>query len=363
VYAHHNQAPPALTTQPATRGSVVRVVTSTGTLEAVTTVQVGAEVSGIVEKLDTDFNQIVKKGQIVAELEQSTFITAVDEAKAALANAQADAERLRVAAAQADSTLSRDRGLAVEQLIPAQDLETAVTASHTAAADVVAADAAVAQAKAAVESAEASLSKTVIKSPIDGVVVARSVDVGQTVNAGFSAPTLFVIAADLSQLQIEASIDESDMGAIAVAQPVEFHVDAFPEQTFHGTVQQIRLNPAVVQNVVTYSAMVSAPNPQLLLKPGMTATLNVEVARKDNVLRAPNAALRFRLDPAIAARLGAPAPPVAATGHPLPPTVWVSNGRSVSRVVVQTGLTDATQTEIIGAPFAEGSPLVTRATQ
>lgn len=195
-----------------------------------------------------------------------------------------------------------------------------------------------------------------ILSPIDGVVIARNVDVGQTVAASLSAPTLFVIAADLSEMQVNANIDESDVGELRAHQPVTFHVDAYPGEVFSGTVSQVRLNPTTVNNVVTYDAIVDAPNPALKLKPGMTATVSIEVARRDDVLIVPSAALRFRPDATVLASYGGSAP---ASGGKTP-AVWVSDGTHLVRTAVQVGASDATHTEILNQSLAEGTQVVTR---
>ena len=356
-YTHGGDPAPALETAPVTRGSVVTVVQATGTLQPVTSVAVGAQVTGIVEALYADFNSVVRKGQLLAKLDPSTFQTTLDQARGTLAGAEADAARLRVAREAADVALQRAQELSAKQLLPAQDLQSAETDAHTAAADVAGADAKVAQAKAMVGMAEVNLAKTIISSPIDGVVTARNVDVGQTVSASFSAPTLYVIAADLTRMQLNASIDESDVGQIAPGQAVTFHVDAYPDRTFLGKLQQVRLDPVTVSNVVTYSAIVDAPNPTLELKPGMTATLAVEVARRENVLRVPAAALRFKPDAEVLAHYVGPQPP---TAPPPGKGLWVMNGSSIAPVPVTTGISDGTQTEIADASIGEGTLVVTR---
>jgi HlyD family secretion protein len=351
------------------RGSIVKVVASTGTVQAVTSVEVGAQVSGIIASLGADYNSIVHKGQVLATLEQSTFQAALEQAQGNLVQSQADAERLRVAQSAADIALGRDRTLSAQQMIPAQDLEGAETDSRTAAADVIGADAKIRQAEADLETAKVTLARTVIESPIDGVVIARSVDVGQTVSSSFSAPTLFVIAAALANMQIDANVDESDVGVVKAGQDVVFHVDAFPDDTFHGTVTQVRLNAATVNNVVSYDTIIAAPNHQLKLKPGMTANLTVAIDRRDNVLRVPAAALRFKppSSPAGPAqppsssltsalvRGKVPAPP------PAEPTLWRPDGGGVYPVKVRTGLSDGTLTELVDPPFGEGTLVVTQA--
>jgi HlyD family secretion protein len=345
---------PVVTAESVSRGSIVTTVSATGTLEAVKTVQVGSQVSGAVEALYADFNSIVRKGQVLARLEPSLYNSAIEQANANLIRAQADYERTRVSLADADAKLARSRELAARQLIPANDVETAEVARANADAQVRSSGAGVTQARASLDQARVNLAKTVIMSPIDGIVISRNVDVGQTVAASLSAPTLYLIAADLSQMQLSASIDESDLGQIAEGQPVRFTVDAYPADTFTGVVRQVRLNPVVASNVVTYAAIVTAPNPELKLKPGMTASLTIEVARRDDVLRAPAAALRFKPGADVLAALGAAAP--GGRG----PTVWPQTGETVAPVRVKTGITDGQWTELIEAPFTEGTPLVTR---
>lgn len=360
-YSRRNDTIPTMTTEAATRGNIVNVISATGTLQAITTVQVGSQVSGSVESLKADFNQLVRKGEVLATLDQSLYASALEQARASLVSADADAERLRVAQSAAEMALTRARELSAKQLLPAADLQSADSATRSAAAQVVGADAKTQQARSAVRTAQVNLAKTVITSPIDGVVIARNVDVGQTVAASLSAPTLFVIAADLSKMQVSASIDESDLGQIHADQVVSFRVDAYPSETFLGTVSQVRLNPTTVSNVVTYAAMIDAPNPGLKLKPGMTATVTIEVARRDDVLRVPTTALRFTPDADVLARFGAKGVKAAQTPGGKSTRVWISDGTTISPVSVTIGASDATQTEIVKAPFAEGALVVTRA--
>jgi len=362
---HPRDTGPAFVTATVTRGPIVKVVASTGTLQAVTTVQVGAQVSGVIASLGADFNSMVHKGQVLATLEQSLFLAAVEQAQANLTSAEADAERLRVTKTAADVILGRDRDLAAQQMLPEQDLETAQTDSRTAGADVTSADAKVEQAKADLQSANVSLAKTVITAPIDGVVTARDIDIGQTVASSFQAPTLFEIAADLEHMQVNANIDESDVGMVKPGQDVAFRVDAFPNDTFHGTVSQVRLNAATVNNVVTYSAIIDAPNPQLKLMPGMTANLTIEVDRRDDVLRVPAAALRFKAQPAApiphpaSGIMQAVAKPVVPPPSTTSGTVWRPDGSAAYSTKVKTGLTDGLLTELVDPPFGEGTVVVT----
>jgi HlyD family secretion protein len=358
-YTRRGDDAPAFMTDVVSRGDIVNVVSSTGTLQAVTTVEVGSQVSGTIESLHADFNSIVKKGQLLAKLDQSTFVTAVEQAKASLVNAEAEVERLRVGQGAAESALSRARDLASRQLIAAADLQTAETAAASARAQVVGAEAKVVQARSAVKTAQVNLDKTIIRSPIDGVVIARNVDVGQTVAASLSAPTLFLIAADLSDMQVNASIDESDVGQIHDGQPVTFRVDAYPNDTFEGAVSQVRLNPTTANNVVTYAAIINARNDALKLKPGMTANVTIEVARRDDVLRVPTAALRFKPDAKTLASAGVAAPSTTSTSSKSP-MVWVSENGRLTAVPVRIGAADATHTELVNPPIGEGALVVTR---
>ena len=267
---------PAFTTAEVSRGDVISTVEATGTLEAVTTVQVGSQVSGTISALHADFNSEVKKGQIIAELDSSLFQTQVEQARATVARLQADFERAKVQAADADLKLTRAHELFDRQLIPKTDLETAESTAHSADAAVKGAEAEIVQAKASLNQAQVNLSHTIIKAPIDGVVIARNVDVGQTVASSLQAPTLFIIARDLSEMQVNASVDESDIGEIAPKQTVRFRVDAYPNETFTGKVKQVRLQPVVQQNVVSYVTVIDVPNRELKLKPGMTAAVTIE---------------------------------------------------------------------------------------
>ncbi len=294
-YAKRGDKDPTVTTLKTSRGAIVDSVGATGTLQAVTTVTVGTQVSGIVQSLEgVDFNSIVKKGQVIARLDPSILETQVETAKANLTNAQANMERQKVAVADAQSKLVRAKELAARQLINQVDLENADTTLKSAEAQQKSTQSSIVQAEAAVNKARVDLDHTIITAPIDGIVIKRSVDRGQTVNAGMSAPELFIIAADLTKMQVNANIDESDVGRMRPGETVTFRVDAYPTETFRGTVKQVRLNPLTVQNVVTYSTVIDVPNPELKLKPGMTANVNIEIARRDSVLRVPNAALRFR---------------------------------------------------------------------
>src|SRR3954471_4562811 len=305
-------------TSPITRGDIVDTVGATGTLQAVTTVQVGSQVSGNISWLGADFNSIVKKGQTIARLDPSLFQAQLEQSKANLAQsranlakAQSDLEGVRVQLTDAQQKYARAKELAARCLLPQSDLDSAKIAVDSAQASLAAQQATVNQATASVAQSQASVNQnqvnvdhTTITAPIDGIVTQRSVDVGQTVAASMQAPTLFVLAADLTKMQVVANLDESDVGRIRPHQVVTFRVDAYPADTFRGTVSQVRLEPKVQQNVVTYATVIDVPNNDLRLKPGMTANVNIEIAHASNVLRIPNSALRFRPSNEVFAALG-----------------------------------------------------------
>lgn len=262
---------PVPLTSAVTRGNVVETVDATGTVEAVTTVQIGTQVSGAIQSLHADFNSTVRRGQVIARLDPSLFQTQVDQAQATVARLLADVERARVTVTDAQLKLRRARELFAMKLIPSSELDTADTNALQADAALKSAEAQVTQARASLNQAQVNLGHTIITAPIDGIVISRNVDVGQTVAASMQAPTLFVIARDLTRMQVRASISEADIGRIQAAQPVTFRVDAYPDDVFSGTVSQIRLQPVVEQNVVSYTTVIDVPNPDMTLKPGMTA--------------------------------------------------------------------------------------------
>lgn len=291
-------------------GEIKQVVEATGTINAVITVQVGSQVSGTISRLYVDFNSHVKKGQLIAQIDPPLFQGALSQAKADLENARANlavaianTAKARAADAQTKADYERNLGLSKQGVISQQSLDVAKANAESAAAQVSAALAQESQARAqvqqkqaAVEVAQTNLDYTTIHAPIDGTVVARNVDVGQTVAASLQAPTLFTIAQDLTKMQVYAKTDESDVGQIRAGQKVTFKVDAYPRETFTGTVSQVRMNSTVVQNVVTYDTIVDFNNPELKLFPGMTAYVSIPVATASSVLKVPNGALRYKPD-------------------------------------------------------------------
>lgn len=290
-------AKPQYKTLKVERGSLVANVSATGTLNAVVTVQVGTQVSGTVSKLYVDFNSQVKKGQPIAQIDPALFTSAVQQARGNALNAEANLAKAKVTLADTKRTLGRNRQLLEQGIVAQSDLDAAQTAYDAALAGIAAAQASVVQTRGALMQAETNLNYSTIRSPVDGIVVSRNVDVGQTVAASFQTPTLFTIAQDLTKMQIDTSVDESDISRIKVGQPASFTVDAYPDQQFGGTVVQIRNAPVVTQNVVTYITVIGVDNKDLKLKPGMTANVAVQTQKKDNVLKIPSAALRFKPKP------------------------------------------------------------------
>jgi HlyD family secretion protein len=318
TYLREPDLVPDVSTVTVSTGDIVDTVGATGALEAVTTVQVGSQVSGKIEELHADFNSIVRAGEVIARLEPSLFETQVEQARANLIRAEADVERLTVSLEDARTKLTRAEGLSARDLIPESELEAAQVELRSAEAQLRSSNAQMTQAQASVNQAQVNLGHTIITAPIDGIVISRSVDVGQTVAASMSAPILFLLAADLTKMKVNANIDESDVGRIRPGQVVSFRVDAYPEEEFQGTVSQVRLEPIVVENVVTYATQIDVPNNDLKLKPGMTATVTLEIARRDDATRIPNAALRFRPTEDMFAALNMPVPerPQGARGRP-----------------------------------------------
>ena len=384
-FANRGGADVAIATQPITRGDVVETVSASGTVEALTTVQVGAQVSGNIQALYADFNSIVRRGQLLAKLDRQLLDSQAAQAQATLVKTEADLDRLRVALADADTKLRRTQALAAKLIAPPADLDAAVVTHRSAELQLRSAEAQVLQARAALGQAEVNLEKTAITSPIDGIVVSRSVDVGQTVAASMQAPTLFLIAADLRRMRVNASVDESDVGRVQAGQVVRFRVDAFPADEFVGTVAQVRLAPLVQQNVVTYQTLINVPNEELKLRPGMTANVTIEVVRRDNVLRASNAALRFRPTAEMFTLLGQEPPetdrgrgaaqpsdggigrgvsivnarfePAAAAGTR--GRVWLMVDGKLTPADVRLGASDGIHTELVTTALPEGTELVT----
>ncbi len=350
------------------RGRIVAKVTATGTLSAIVTVQVGSQVSGRIAALRADFNTPVKKGQLIAKIDPQLFQAAVEQARANLVAAQGNLAKSKAQAVDAERQYQRSKALAERKLIAQADLDTAQSNSEAAAAQVDASAGAVEQARAALHQAAVNLAYTDIVSPTSGVVISRNVDVGQTVAASLQAPTLFVIAEDLAKMQVDTSVAEADVGRLRAGMAASFTVDAYPSDVFRGTVRQVRNAPQTVQNVVTYDAVIDVANPDLKLKPGMTANVTFVYAQKDDVLRVPNAALRFRAPPDLPAFSAAarPGPGGAGPGPrqmdtPDQRTVWALRDGQPVPVRVRAGISDGAFTELVDGGLQAGDRLVTDA--
>lgn len=341
-----------------TRGPITQLVTATGTLNPVTNVQVGSQVSGNIQKLFADFNSQVKAGQTVAQIDPMLFQAAVTQAEGDLASAQAALELAKVNAA-------RIQKLFTEKNSSQQDLDSAIATLHQAEANVKIK-------QGALDKAKADLDHCTITSPIDGVVISRSVDVGQTVAASLQAPVIFQIANDLTKMQIDSNVAEADVGAVEVDQNVDFTVDAFPTRTFHGKVVQVRNAPITVQNVVTYDTVIGVDNKDLKLKPGMTANVSIIIAHKDDVVQIKNAALRYRPPEAAAEQPKAASASAAARSASSPSgqrptgarerkperTIYVLSYGKPKAAQIKTGISDGIVTEVTEG-LKEGDRVVT----
>jgi HlyD family secretion protein len=327
-------AGPQFRTEAVARGDISAQVSANGTLNPVTLVNVGTQVSGTVRRIDADFNQQVKAGQLLAELDPALFQAALAQSTANVANAQA---QLNLAQANA----VRMQTLFKQEYVSRLELDQAVAAQAQAAAQLR-------LARAQQTRDEINLGFTKIRSPVDGTVIDRQVDVGQTVAASFQTPTLFQIGKDLTRMQIDSTVSEADIGQVKIGQPVKFRVDAFPDADYSGVVRQVRLNAKTEQNVVTYNVVVDVANPNLALMPGMTANLRVQVETRPDVLRVPTTALRFR--PADSATEGASKPRGSA--------VYVLAGGKPVRVAVKTGISDKAYTQIVSGKLKPGDAVV-----
>lgn len=330
------------------RGEIRVHVTATGTVQPVTQVQVGTQVTGVIQKLGADFNSTVATGQVIAQIDPAPFQARVEQDKANLARAEADVERVKAQLAQSEKELTRSRELAKRELISASELDAAEANYLSLVAQQKVSEATVAQSKASLDNSLVNLRYTTIVSPVDGIVISRNVDVGQTVSASLSAPTLFVIAADLKHIQIQASVSEADIGKIAEDQTVTFTVDAYRERRFRGKVSQVRLAATTVQNVVTYTVVINAENPDEKLLPGMTASVSFEVDHRSDVLKIPNGALRFT----------PPDAPEQPRRGPRASRVWIQTPTGLSAIEVRTGLTDGSFTELVKGELKEGQDVI-----
>jgi HlyD family secretion protein len=340
-----------------TRGPVTRAVTATGTVNPVLTIIVGSYVSGTIRDIECDYNTQVKKGQVCAKIDPRPYQTVVDQAKANLAQAQAQLAKDQANLDYAQLTYNRNEQLARTNAISKDTFDNSKNALDQAQAQIGVDQATIAQRQAALEAAEVNLGYTDIVSPVKGTVVARNVTIGQTVAASFQTPTLFLIATDLTKMQVDTNVSESDIGGIKDGEKATFTVDAFPKRTFEGTVTQVRQSPQTIQNVVTYDVVVSVDNTDLELKPGMTAASRIVTAERDDVLRVPSQALRYMPGGLKAATSAAGSWP--ATAPSKQGTVYVLRDAKPVRVPVVVGLDDDTHAEIIKGDLQPGEKVIT----
>ncbi len=394
VFGRRGTPPPRFDTATVQRGRLIARVTATGTLSALVTVQVGTQVSGRIAQLKVDFNSPVKKGDLIAKIDPQMFEASVEQARANYLEAKGNLAKSRAQALDTQRQLTRAKVLLKKELISQADHDTTETAKLAADAQVEVSLGAVEQARAALHLAEINLAYTSIISPIDGTVISRNVDVGQTVAASLSAPTLFTIAENLKKMQVDTNVAEADVGRLAPGMIAVFTVDAYPNERFQGKIRQIRNAPQTVQNVVTYDAVIDVDNSDLKLRPGMTTNVTVVVAEKDEVLKLSNAALRFKPPPELlqqqqmrpglnqAVREGAGAPKVAGRAPPearrfggsrpgdggaeVPNApianekmVWVLRDNRPVPVSVKTGISDGTVSEVMAGPLSEGDQVIT----
>ena len=374
------------------RGRIVAQVTATGTLSAIVTVQVGSQVSGAIAALHADFNSPVKKGELIAKIDDRLFVAAVEQARANLVAAQGNLAKAKAQAVDAERQYQRDVILAARRLIADADRDTAQATAEADKAAVDAAVGAVEQAKAQLHQVQVNLEYTDIRSPKDGTVISRNVDVGQTVAASLQAPVLFLIAEDLRKMQVDTSVAESDIGRIKSGSRATFTVDAYKSERFTGVVRQVRINPQTVQNVVTYDAVIDVANTDLRLLPGMTANCTFVYDQKDDALRVPNAAMRFRPPNELLASLGgkqgrrgtAGDSPGGAAASPSTPagqrpprtagegarpakasnekTVWVLRDGSPRPLEISAGVSDGSLTEVVDGDLKAGDQVITDVT-
>jgi HlyD family secretion protein len=399
--AFHTTTKVEVSTVPVTTGPITRRVVATGTLQAATTVEVGTQVSGIVQFLAVDFNSLVRAGQVVARLDPSSYDAQLREVQAASAQAQAAVGRTQAdllgfetAVEDAQTKLKRAEALAAMQLIPQSDLDAARIALEEAHADLGAGTAAVDQARAAaveagaaVDQASLNLEHTIIRSPIDGIVIERDVDVGQTLAASIQSPVLFRIAADLTRMQLQVDVDESDVDGLTPGEPVIFDVESYPGEIFQGTLEQVRLQPIADQTntvtpiptastsasssapitVVSYMAIVDVANPAERLRPGMTAEVKLGGSRREHAVRIPNSALAFRPSAEVLKALGEidPSTDVSAShaneGDGSPEAVWEYDGQQFTPIPVRAGMSGDGWTELLRGSIRPGDELVTKA--
>jgi HlyD family secretion protein len=342
------------TTAPVTRGSIAAAVTASGTVNPVTTVQVGSYVSGVITQVSCDYNTTVKKGQLCAKIDPRPYQSTVDQEQANLETAQAQLRRDQTNLDYTKLAYDRNTQLSSRGIVSQDDLDSATNAYHQAQAQVKYDQAQIDQRQATVASARVNLGYTNIVSPVDGTVVSRNITVGQTVAASFQTPTLFLIASDLTKMEVDASVSESDIGRVSNGSTASFSVEAYPDHPFQGLVTEVRQAPQTVQNVVTYDVVINAPNPDRLLKPGMTANVHITVDARQNALIVPDQALRFSP--------GASGGGGGRQGGVGQDRVWVLQSGQPVQVPVKVGLNNGTQAEILSGNLQPGDRVIVSGT-
>jgi HlyD family secretion protein len=356
-FAGENGKAPPYRTAKVEKGTISDLVSATGNINAVTTVQVGSQVSGTIRKINADFNSRVRKGEVIAQIDPQLFEASVVQARGNVANATAVLSKARIVTADALRTLRRNQELINDGYIAQADVDAAETAYNSAQEQEKSAEAQVAQAKGSLSVAETNLRYTTILSPVEGTVISRNVDVGQTVAASFQTPTLFTIAQDLTKMQIDTNVDESDIGRTKAGQKATFTVDAYPGKIFEGKVIQVRNSPIVTQNVVTYDVVIQVDNGDLSLKPGMTANVSIRIRDFPDVLKIPNAALRYR--PSGEKKKGEGEKEKEAQGG----RVYLAGKDGKPQAVpVKTGISDGSFTHLAEGNLREGDALITSET-
>ena len=341
---------PVYVTEPVRRGPLLVTVTATGTLQPTNQVDIGSEVSGILDEVFVDFNDAVTEGQIIAELDTDTLEARAASVRASLAVADASLSQAEATVTEAVAKAKRSRELVARNLVSQQDLETDEAGELRAVAAVASAKAQVTSAAASLKEAETALRKAVIRAPMDGIIISREVDPGQTVAAAFQTPVLFKLAEDLRHMELHLDLDESDIGQVREGQLAQFRVDAYPGRAFDAQIISVRFNPRTVNNVVTYETVLAVANPDLLLRPGMTATADILIDEKHDALLVPNRALRFL-------------PPATGTDEAVgqserEPRVWVLRDGEAVALPVTTGLTNGDLTEIASGDVAHGTEVI-----
>ncbi|MCF6154788.1 MAG: efflux RND transporter periplasmic adaptor subunit [Candidatus Brocadia sp.] len=340
------------------RENIRRYVTATGTINPVRTVIIGSQVTGIISKLYVDYNSEVKVGQVVAQIDPVPFEHRVKQAEAALATAIASLEKAKVNSKNNRRNYHRSKKLFAKSVVSIEELDVARTTYQAGLADIKLAESQVLQAKAALEIAKTDLEHTVIVSPLNGIVISRNVDVGQTVVSSFQTPTLFNIAEDLVHMQVNTNVDEADIGMVQAGQDAKFTVDAFPEDLFEGKVSEIRMAPIIFQNVVTYDTIINVDNTSLKLKPGMTANTSILVAKAENVLRVPNAALRYTPSEILKGEVDKKVLADRKLAKKTVSHIWVLDKGKLKQVAVKLGIGNDSFTEILEGDVKEGQEVV-----